>query len=558
MRSRLAAVLVAGVFASLVARGADAPKPAPVKPGETPKRAEAKPAESVKPPEPPKPTNDKLPISGLAPSKIIPDLCLLRYRVTTSSPDCQAHFDQGLGWFYSYVWMEAARSFETATRHDPDCAMAWWGLSRALEKWHGDKTKVDEALKKAEALQAKASPAERLLITARLQQRGLVKVAIPPGKTEGDARRAEAARTLDELLTLSDDDEEGWYYRAELAGRSASIPYYKALLRVNPLHPGANHELVHFYEGHRRPALGWIYAENYIRSSPGIPHAFHMQAHLATRLGRWDKTSDRSARAIELERAYHKTLNVNPAEDHQFVHHLNILTLSLIHDGRFREARAIKEEAKRCNVHLWDDWARLHTAERDWDEAQKAIDQVRRTDKTRASYLSALLFFRKGDVSRARADVEVLQQAQLQRKNDRNLETQLWVAQGILLCRTGASDAGLQLLGKTVERTKDDYAHHSWGNGAYYMEMWGTEALFASKPEVAEEAFLEALAHDPGSVRAALGLQVLCERLGRSEEARRYGELAHRCWKRAEIQSLDTELAELRRAEVTPKVSQSR
>ena len=294
--------------------------------------------------EPPKP-DEKMPITGLAPSKVIPDLCVLRYRVTTASPECQTHFDQGLGWFYSYVWMEAARSFETATRQDPECAMAWWGLSRALEKW--GRGKPDDAAKKAQELAARASPAEKMLITARMQERGLTEVPTgPTGTAQAEARRRAAAKTLDDLLTLYDDDEEAWYYRAQIAGRQASIPYYKALLRINPLHPGANHELVHFYEGARRPALGWVNAENYVRSSPGIPHAFHMQAHLATRLGRWDKTSDRSARAIELQRAYHQTLNVNPSEDHQFTHHLEIATMSLVHDGRFREARVVQEEAR--------------------------------------------------------------------------------------------------------------------------------------------------------------------------------------------------------------------
>src|SRR6201999_2884425 len=114
------------------------------------------------------------------------------------------------------------------------------------------------------------------------------------------------------------------------------------LLRINPLHPGANHELVHFYENFKRPALGWQYAEKYIESSPGIPHPFHMQAHLATRIGRWQKTSDRSARAIERERAYHKEMGVDPREDQQYQHHLEILLVSLIHDGRFTEGRAIR------------------------------------------------------------------------------------------------------------------------------------------------------------------------------------------------------------------------
>jgi hypothetical protein len=74
-----------------------------------------------------KPVGGKLPMCGLPPAKIVPNLCLLRYRISTDSEECQAHFDQGLAWFYSYTWMEAARSFETAARCDPDCAMAWPG-----------------------------------------------------------------------------------------------------------------------------------------------------------------------------------------------------------------------------------------------------------------------------------------------------------------------------------------------------------------------------------------------------------------------------------------------
>src|SRR3977135_4148742 len=73
----------------------------------------------------------RLPMCRLHPSKIVPNLCVLTYRITTDAPECQAHFDQGLGYFYSYVWMEAARSFETALQTDPDNAMAWWGLYRA-------------------------------------------------------------------------------------------------------------------------------------------------------------------------------------------------------------------------------------------------------------------------------------------------------------------------------------------------------------------------------------------------------------------------------------------
>ena len=120
----------------------------------------------------------------------------------------------------------------------------------------------------------------------------------------------------------------------------------------------------------------------------------------------------------------------------------------------------------------------------------------------------------------------MLQHAAAKNKNDRQLEFQLLEVQGLYLARTGSADAGLKLLARVVDRLKNDYNHHSWGNGAYYMESWGVAALQAGKYDVAEEAYLEALAHDPASVRAALGMQVLCERLGRTEEAQRFSDLA--------------------------------
>jgi hypothetical protein len=273
-----------------------------------------------------------------------------------------------------------------------------------------------------------------------------------------------------------------------------------------------------------------------------------MQAHLATRLGRWDKTSDRSAKAVELERAYHKEQGVNPRDDYQFSHHLEVLTLSLTHDGRFREARAIQDEARALGSNFPEAWFRLHLAERDWDAALRIANEHRKRDKLTASYFAALVHLRQGDAKGSLPEVEVLQEAARTRKNDRQLELRLWEAQGLLMSLTDPGDAGPKLLAKAVERTKNDYSHHTWGNGAYYMEAWGVAALWAGKADVAEEAFLESLAHDPGSVRGALGLQVLCERQGRTDEAQRYAELARKSWQKADAGRLDAELAFLKAA----------
>lgn len=498
----------------------------------------------------------KLPLTGLAPAKPMLDACLYRYSVSTTDPHCQNLVDQGLGMYYSYVWIEAARAFETALQHDPDCAYAWLMLSRSIEKWgrgtpriggllatlggagfaalpdRMTKPPADYALDMARKLMPQANHREQLLIQSRLQEKGLWP------KTPPDQRRKKAQESLDELLTLYDDDQEGWFWRAQLGdGTNGKTPFYKALLRINPVHPGANHELVHFYENIRRPGLGWPYAEGYIASSPGIPHAFHMQAHLAMRIGKWGPTTDWSSRAVELQKAYHEYQGVKPSEDHQFSHHMETLTRSLVHDGRFAEARQIKKEAEGYKYAYRPEWFRMALATGDWEEAGEIVAYYRKRDKADGAYYAALLYLEKGDVKRAGAEIETLRQLDQGKKKSRNRRTdyKLWEAQGLHLCRTGSGEAGLKLLKKAVDATKNDYSHHAWGGGAVLMEAWGYGALDAGDAVQAGEAFQEALAHDTGSVRGALGMWALCERLGRTEEADRYLKVARRCWSRANL-----------------------
>lgn len=539
-------LLLAATLAALVTAEANSADVAP------PPR-EVKVAPPVNP-TPPRPAN-AMPFTGLAPAKPMFDACVYKYSVSTTSPECQQFVNQGLGMYYSYVWIEAARAFETALKHDPECAYAWLMLHRSLEKWGrggggtarpvgpfvalaggamaadppGAKNKQEQSLDKARSLMTKANDRERLLIQSRLQDKGMW-----PGVGPDD-RRKKAQQSLDELLMLHDDDEEGWFWRAQIADNAnATAVFYKALLRVNPLHPGANHEFVHFYENVRRPALGWPYAEGYIKSSPGIPHAFHMQAHLGMRIGKWGITSDWSSRAIELQVQYHKYQGVTPGEDHQFNHHMETLTRSLVHDGRFADARKIKSMAEGYKYSFRPEWLRMTIAQRDWDEAGKQVEAFRRTDKNTGAYYAALVALEKRDTEQAGREVETLRAAQQTKKSDKNLERRLWEVQGRLLCQKGEGEAGLKLLKQLVNATKNDFAHHAWGNGAVYMESWGIGALECGNTAEAEEAFQEALAHDSGSVRGALGLWALCEKLGRTDEADRCLKLAQRVWAKAD------------------------
>src|SRR4051812_25081859 len=51
--------------------------------------------------------------------------------VASASPQAQAFHDQGLAYLHSYVWLEAARSFNQALRLDQTLALPHLGLSIA-------------------------------------------------------------------------------------------------------------------------------------------------------------------------------------------------------------------------------------------------------------------------------------------------------------------------------------------------------------------------------------------------------------------------------------------
>lgn len=516
-------------------------------------------------------TVERLPITGLPPARIVPNLTAYHYRVSTASPECQAFCDQASGYYHSYVWIEAARSFETAVKHDPECAFAWLGLHNALEKWDRapkPREKPDtllalaggfaqpslplrfqpfkfQALERARELMSRANHREALLIQAKLQETGRW-----PNTPDAD-RRKRATATLDELLALHGDDQEGWFARALIAdGKHASAPFHQALLRLNPLHPGANHELVHFYENIERPALGWPYAEKYIQSSPGLPHAFHMQSHLAMRIGKWQQTTDWSWKAIELQRAYHAAMNLPPAEDHQYRHHLETLTRSLVHDGRFAEARQIRAEAERRNYHFRPEWLRMAILSEDWADAEQLVAPMIKSDRAGAAYWAGLAAIARGNLSHANEELKTLKKGF---RALRQRETRIWELEGRLRCLQGDGDAGLAMLRKAVDKTKNDYRHHAWGNGAVLMEAWGESALACGNAAEADEAFQEALAHDAGSVIGALGMWALCERLGRHEQADRFLKVARKCWARAD--SDDFERLKCRLATLAENIS---
>ncbi len=107
------------------------------------------------------------------------DLGSYSRRVSTTSPEAQAWFDRGLLWCYGFNHEESVRCFRKAAAHDPQCALAYWGIAYASgcnynKQWEAfGADELQEAL--VEARQAtdaalarlgSATAAERALVRA--------------------------------------------------------------------------------------------------------------------------------------------------------------------------------------------------------------------------------------------------------------------------------------------------------------------------------------------------------------------------------------------------------
>src|SRR5215467_3236202 len=72
-----------------------------------------------------------MPSNGIPslPAKLVEGMGKSDFPITTSSPEAQTFFNQGVSQLYAFWFGEAERSFMQAAAIDPSAAMAYWGIA---------------------------------------------------------------------------------------------------------------------------------------------------------------------------------------------------------------------------------------------------------------------------------------------------------------------------------------------------------------------------------------------------------------------------------------------
>ena len=268
--------------------------------------------------------------------------------VTTRNADAQTFYNQGVAYLHSYVWIDAARSFNQALRLDPDLALAHVGLFRVFLNID-DLPAAEEQVKKAEALQGPVTDRERGRIVA--SRKHLEALQDLPSEAKHDAYK----RALEEALNHNLEDVELWLLRGNAEesaadgrgqrGGSGSIAFYEAAMARSPDNFAAHHYLIHSYEFIGRNDEAEKHGRRYAELASGIPHAHHMWGHDLRLVGKIGLAIEQFAMASQLEKDWYKADGLDASLDWHRPHNLDLLSRSLQHEGRMREAEQTIREA---------------------------------------------------------------------------------------------------------------------------------------------------------------------------------------------------------------------
>lgn len=277
--------------------------------------------------------------------------------VSTTSPEAQAFYNQGVAYLHGYVWIEAARSFHQALRHDSTLAMAHTGLSFAYSGLE-DQAAARQAISKAKALSRRVSPRESARIGARLTQLAAIDSLMNPVLHEA------YKKALDQALTIFGEDAELWLLRGNAEepmargrgqmGNTPSVPFYEAALKRAPAHPAAHHYLTHSYENMADFEKALYYGKLYAGQAPAIPHAQHMYGHDLMKVGRIDEAIGYFTKTDSLENAYYAAEKMDPWLDWHHPHNMTLLAMCYQYQGQMQKAEALFKQVANLTPMLPD------------------------------------------------------------------------------------------------------------------------------------------------------------------------------------------------------------
>ena len=519
----------------------------------------------------------QLPEVGTPPAMILDRLGEHRRAINTDSEEARMWFDQGLALMHGYNFDGAIASFRQATVHDPECAMAWWGIAYSAGP---NQNNPDIVPPRDQWSYAAAQRALELKDSERGANQALIEAIghrynypMPEDLAEQNLDYLEAIQEAHEKYPM-DPDLAAWTAEAMLVTQPWAYwtldgeplnrtPEFRAILedvmRRHPNHPAANHLYIHVMESSPWPEIAEPAADRLIDLIPAAGHLVHMPSHIWMQTGRYDDAADCNRRAAALDDAWFET-DPNAGEYRFYMaHNRHFLAFAATMQGRKREAvaaiRAITEEVPpqlmegMAFISDGVSSAKWHVLTRFgmWEEilAEPTSPEWAKVNIAMRHYARGIAYANTDRIPEAQSELAAFDEAV------KNIPTKDWymgnqeaaeimplgrlVLEGEIEFKAGNRHKGLELLTKAVEMEERlVYAEPApWMMPARHA--LGALLIVDGQYAAAEKVYLRDLEIFPANGWALLGLRDALRGQGRDEEAEMADDAFRKAWRSADV-----------------------
>jgi tetratricopeptide (TPR) repeat protein len=468
--------------------------------------------------------------------------------VTTSSPEAQAFYDQGIAYLHSFVPIEAVRSFNQALRLDPSLAMAYLGLTDAYLSLQAVPA-AHATFEKAQSLSSKVTGRERARITIWARRLEYL-------DGSGDIQKYLAYRqAIAQALAAYPDDpwlwiergfaDEGNPYAHGQNGGPDTIAFYEKAIALSPDSFVAHHYLAHTFENLGFTEKALEQTGIYARMAPAVAHAQHMYGHELRRSGRTEEAIRQFLRAEQIENAYYQSENIPAKYDWHHSHNLYLLALCYQSLGQMKAAEAAFREA--FAQPAYTDLAEFDR--REWPEflldrgrAQEALEASQSLIESEsplgrfAGYTltgrAFLAMDRLGDAKRESALAEE-ESAKIPAHIVNSLPTVGQLHAEILL-REKKWDEGNALMKQIEQKIAAVQGPDAWSEALFELESIAHTALKVGDWDLAEHTARMMIQHDPTYAGGYYVLGDVADHRGDASTAQQQFAVGDKLWSKAD------------------------
>lgn len=368
-----------------------------------------------------------------------------RVHFAISCKSSQGEFDRAVELLHNFFFPETVKAFKAIIQHDPNCAMAYWGLAMSQRPnplvppfpranlaagWEAAQRgrlakeqtpKESEYLSAIESFYRDYDSVDQLARTRRYESEMQRLHQRYPNDSEAAIFYALA---LNEAVDFKD---------TSFSRQRKAAAILKSEARKHPYHPGIAHYLIHSYDFAPLAARALPSAQLYGMLAADAPHALHMPSHTYSMLGMWDNSVLANRAAVAASSAY-AARNFPDATDPALPHLLDFLVYAYLQLGKDKDARQILDSL--CRL--------------------KPFASVRLTVDTALAAMPARFALERGRWDEA-ADLPVRESQYLQ------AQSIAYFARALGSARSGKSEAALDEISRLrgikdrLAATKDEY-----------------------------------------------------------------------------------------------------